>query len=426
VSVGRIVAVGVAAVALLTLIAPVAGAQNAVEPELQGTGSSFAAVAFQQWAGQASALYGLDVNFQVSSSQQGLTSFAQNDDDFGASDLSYAAGGVATPTTPYQYLPDVGGALAFMYNLVGTDGQQITGLVLNAQIIDGIFSGVISYWDDPSIVAVNSTAVAQYLPHIPIVPVYRQDSSGENYLLSDYLLDQDGPAFQAYQQAVGDPSAGQPSASWPISQSGPPAGYPNYPSLVGQNGSDSVADYVAAPTSDGAIGYVQTAYAEEHSFPAASVVNASGNAVQPDSVDAAVALERATLTRGLTANLTGVFRDKQPDAYPLSEYSYVVAPCSPTLARAERPPTRCAGDESGTSSYPADNGAELAQFLNFAVCQGQQKMALLGYTILPRRLVAEAFAGIDRINGADEPRSPTAANCANPYVDGQVHLPGGR
>lgn len=202
------------------------------------------------------------------------------------------------------------------------------------------------------------------------------------------------------------------------------AGYPNYASLVGQNGSDGVANYVSALSSDGSIGYLETSYAIQHSFPVASLVNASGNAVQPSSQNDVTALEKATFKSDLSANLTGVFRDKAPTAYPLSGYRYVITPCNPTLARAERPRTKCSGDNSGTSSYPADRGAELAQFLNFAVRAGQEKMTLLGYAILP--LVVQAFSAIDRINGADEPRSPMAENCPNPYVDGELHLPGHR
>ena len=102
-------------------------------PQLQSQGSSFAGVAIDQWVGQASALDGFNINFQVTSSVFGLNSFAQNQVDFGASDIPYSSGQAdSSPTQPYQYLPDVAGALAFMYNLQGLDGQQIRSLVLNA------------------------------------------------------------------------------------------------------------------------------------------------------------------------------------------------------------------------------------------------------------------------------------------------------
>jgi phosphate transport system substrate-binding protein len=391
-------------------------------PLLQSTGSSFAGVAIDQWIGQASSLYGFQINFQVTSSVFGLNSFAQNQQDFAASDIPYSSGQAdSSPTQPYQYLPDVAGALAFMYNLQGVNGQQIKSLILNAPTLDGIFTGKISDWNDPAIAGLNPQ-LAGDLPNTPIVPVYREDASGENYLLSDYFLHQDGPTFEAYQKAVDDPTTGQPSATWPLSQTSPPAGYPNYTSLTGQNGSDNVANYVSALASEGSIGYLETAYAIQHNFPVASLVNASGNAVQPTSENDATALEKAILFADLTQNLANVYSNPLPNAYPVSAYSYFVAPCSPALAAAQQ--FNCTGPQ-GTSPFPADKGAELGQFIAFVACAGQDKMALLGYSPLPPNLVQEDFNAIGRLNGGVEPPAPTAANCHNPYVDGEVNLPGG-
>jgi ABC-type phosphate transport system substrate-binding protein len=205
----------------------------------------------------------------------------------------------------------------------------------------------------------------------------------------------------------------------------PVAGYPAWGlgTLIAQNGPDNASNYVAAPLSLGSITYVPTSFAAERGVPVASMVNESGAVVQPSSVNGATALQKASLNGDLTANLTGVFGNTEANAYPVSSYSYFVAPCSPSLAKAEVPATKCSGHNLHPSSYPAASGAALGTFLNYAVCAGQEKTALLGYVTLPRRLVAEAFSAIDRINGANEPASPTAANCPDPYVDGQVVLP---
>ena len=48
-------------------------------------------------------------------------------------------------------MPDVAGALAFMYNLTGNNGQQIRNLVLNDKTVEDIFTGKITNWDDPEI-----------------------------------------------------------------------------------------------------------------------------------------------------------------------------------------------------------------------------------------------------------------------------------
>ena len=351
------------------------------------------------------------MNWQVTSSEIGLSDFAQGSIDFGGSDFSYGAGAVTPPVVPYQYIPDVGYGEVLMYDLTGGDGQKITGLVLDARTIGLIFTGAITKWDDPSIVALNPQVD---LPDISIVPVYRSDISGDNDLLSDYLLHRDHAQFTAYLKAIGVSADAMPATTWPTPPSGTsPAGFPAWAdgTTVGANGPDDAANYVSAESSDGAITYLPYAYAFEHDEPMASVVNASGAAVQPTSANVSTALAKATLDKNLIANLNGVFRDKNPSAYPLSGYSYVVAPCSPSLARAEKPATRCSGDNAGSSTYPAANGQALGEFLNFVVCRGQYKAGPLGYAPLSPRLVRQAFAGIGRINGSDEPAKPTATNC---------------
>ena len=124
---------------------------------------------------------------------------------------------------------------------------------------DEIFLGEIVYWDNPDIVAINPQ-LAGDLPHIPIVPVYRADASGENYLLTDYMQHQDATNFNTAVAAFG--GFQEPSATWPIAESTIPLVPPfttTYPGYGGsksfgqpQNGSSNAANYVASSTSDGA------------------------------------------------------------------------------------------------------------------------------------------------------------------------------
>jgi phosphate transport system substrate-binding protein len=398
-------------------------------PSLQSTGSSFASVAIQQWVGQASTLYGLNINWQVTSSVIGLNNFTANQVDFAASDIPYSSGQAqGNPTVPYQYMPDVAGGLAFMYNLNGNDGQRITSLILNAHVIDQIFLGEITKWNDPAVTQLNPQ-LAGDLPGTRILPVYRSDASGENYLLSDFMLHEDGANFNAAQNAFQSGLPGQPNASWPTpsqTASPSPQTYPNWvpqANPVGQSGSDNAANYVSALSSVGAITYVETAYAKEHSFPVASLINASGTAVQPTSLNVATALVKAVLHTDLTQDLTGVYTNSVPNAYPLSAYSYLVTQCSPSLATAHQ--STCAGGPPGApSTFPGAKGQALGQFTAYLACAGQEKMALLGYSPLPPNLVQEDFNAIGRLNGGQQPPPPTAANCRNPYVDGEIPVPG--
>ena len=426
-AVKRLACFGVAVVFLFVTALPAAAS-----PALQSTGSSFAGVAIQQWVGQSSTLFGLNINWQVSSSVIGLNNFGQNQVDFAASDIPYSAQqSTYYPTQPYQYMPDVAGGLAFMYNLNGNDGQQITSLVLSSTLAAKIFLGEIDKWNDPAIAAANPQ-LAGDLPSGRIIPVYRSDASGENYLLSDYLLHQDGPEFLAAQRAFNSANPGQPTASWPIPSPGVtpnPAVYPGLGNLVGESGSDNAANYVAAVSSLGSITYVETAYAKEHAFPVASLLNTSNQPTQPTSLNVATALEAAVLHTDLTQDLTNVYTNPLPNAYPLSAYSYMVTPCSPQLAATQG--SNCASFSAPgvpvpgpTSPLAPEKGQALGQFVGFLACAGQEKMAVLGYSPLPPNLVQEDFNAIGRLNGGQQPPPVSAATCRNPYVDGELPLPG--
>ena len=395
--------------------------------QLRATGSEFAAVAMQQWAGQTSLLSNFLVNWQVTSSVTGLDDFAQGQVDFAASDLPYSAQqSTFSPTQPYQYLPDLGGGLGLMYNLNGNDGQRITDLNLTPSLIGKIFLGEITRWNDPAVVAANP-ALASLLPSTTIFPVYRTDDGGENYLLTDYLLHLDNADITAAQTAFESGNPGQPSAAWPVPASNAqfaPATYPGWAAgdLIGENGSDNAANYVSALFSQGSITYVEVPYAKVHGLPVANVANASGADVQPTSLNVSTALESATFNADWSQNLVGVYGSPQATAYPLSSYGYLVTPCSPTLAAGQG--STCDGPNIPSSFEPA-KGTALGQFINYLACGGQQQMSSLGYAPLPPALVQADFDAIGRMNGGVQPPAPTAATCANPYIDGQLTLPGG-
>ncbi len=191
--------------------------------------------------------------------------------------------------------------------------------------------------------------------------------------------------------------------------------FPNLHDLFGVSGTDAASQ--GPSNTQGGISYVETAYAKNVGLPVASVVKEAGDATQPTAENAVAALQGATLNADLTENLSGVFDNTAADAYPLSSYSYFIAPCSPSLAAAEVPPTTCSGN-NGTSPISTAQGSELGQFIDYAVCSGQSRMAALGYAPLSEPLVEDAFAAIGRINGATQPPPPTPANCPNPTITG--------
>lgn len=385
----------------------------ASQPQLTSTGSSFAGVAISQWQGQFNEVDGGDINFTVTSSVIGMNNFCNKTVDFGATDIAYSTQQANCTTNavpyPFQYMPDVAGGLAFEYHLKAKNGQQITNLVLNAAAITGIFTGSISRWDDPAIQALNPNTL---LPNEAIHPYYRSDPSGENYLLSDYMLHTDAGPITTFQQLASVPTPpGQPSATWASFPNGVP---PQFSGLFGVNGADAASQGPA--NTEGGIAYVETAYAKNVGLPVASVVNAAGYATQPSSYNVAVALTGAILYSDLTQNLGGVYTNPDSNTYPISAYSYFIAQCVPSQAATQN----FACDSSGPVTMGTSQGAEMAQFIHFVACDGQAKMATLGYSPLPPNLVEDDFQAAGRLPGGTTPPPPTAQNCANPYITGAV------
>ena len=123
-----------------------------------------------------------------------------------------------------------------------------------------------------------------------------------------------------------------------------------------------------------------------------------------------MALGDATLNSDLSENLSLVFSDSAPNAYPLSAYSYLVTPCDPILAH--KYATTCSGG-SGPQFLPTAKGAELGAFVNFIVCLGQARVDDLGYdAAVPPNLIEDAFLAIGSIAGASEPPAPTPVRVA--------------
>jgi len=371
------------------LPASVAGASG---PTVTGSGSSWAALALDQWVADVSGT--LNVSYSTTSSVLGLNAFAQGQVDFGVSEIGYSTGqadDVPPPGDTYQYLPAVGGADCLMYNLTDATGS-VSSLHLNSSVLVGIFTGQITSWSDPAIAALNPGAS---LPDTPITVVYRTEAAGDNYVFSDYLQTEQPGAWNAYTAKLG--TAPGPQAIWPVPQgSGNYAPY-NFSSWIGEDGSDNASNYVAG--SNGSITYVETGYATEHNMPCASVFNNAGDYVQPSETNDAIALQNDQLQPDLEQNLTGVFNSPQPTAYPISAYGYFIT-------------------QEGQT--PAAIGSVLGTFLKFVSCQGQRQAGQLGYTPLPPNLVQDDFDAIRRINGAPDPGTVDATNCPNPYVTGSL------
>ncbi len=391
--------------ALLALTAVASPASAGTYATLSGSGSSWAAVALDQWA-QDLQPNGLTVNFNEDGSAAGRGDFMQGSQvDFAASDPPFRSGddelantGAETPSYGYSYVPDVGGGTAFMYH-VTVGGHLITNLRLSGETLMKIFTGAITNWDDPEI----TKDYGAQLPSEPIIPVVRSDGSGATYFFTRWMAHEYPSQWNAFCQQV------HPGIKLPCPQT---EFYPQFGDAKLESGSNAVSVYVTSSYGEGAIGYDEYAYALNAHWPVVAMENPAGYYVLPTASNVAVALTQAQINEDtaspdfLQQDLDNVYTFKDPRSYPLSSYSYLIVP------------------KSGTKEPPIFSdavGKSLSTYINFYLCQGQQQAAALGYSPLPINLVTGAFLQVDKIPGTvGAPNIDDYGACNNPtFVKGQ-------
>jgi phosphate transport system substrate-binding protein len=389
----------VALVAVTALLAVRTPPASGAPARVNGSGSTYVALAMQQWVADAQTS-GLAVNYLPTGSPDGLTSFGNGLTDFAGTEAEYSALGSAgnADARGYQYVPDVAGAIAVMYNVDDSAGRKVDYLHLSRRTIAKIFTGAISNWSDPEISADNKGLV---LPNQPITVIYRSGQSGTTALFYDFV--------QHVAPDVFNPWAAKyqlPTDVRIIQLDGTPNFAPHTQAL---SGSDQIAQQVASPGGKWSIAYDEFGYAVTYGAPAAWVQNASGTYVQPYAQNISAALESATLRPDLSQELSGVYESGNPEAYPISAYSYVVTQCARTGDR----PT-CKGPYANTGVTET-----MARWLRYVACEGQVNMARIGYSPLPPNLSQEVANSIARMQGS-APEALNAGNCANPRFFGSL------
>ncbi len=388
------------ALALILGCAPVS-AQAAVPADvgktyypISGVGSTWSAVALQQWIRNVYNNYRWKVEYNDAGSSAGRQLFAQPGGgyDFAVSEIPYALKNSDSvdprPARKFAYMPIVAGGTSFMYNLV-IGGKKVTNLRLGGATLAKIFTGAITRWNDPAIASDNPNLA---LPAIPIVPVVRSDGSGTSAQFSAWMRSQYPDIWSAFCQKVGRGA-----------NCGITSNYPTIPgsSFVAQSGSNGVSGYVAQPQYVGAITYVEYAYALNSRSPVAKILNKSGYYTEPTAANVAVSLLGAQINNDesspdyLTQQLTGVYNNADPRTYPLSSYSYMIIPTALEYG------------------FTLDKGLTLAAFTNYFLCEGQQQAEVLGYSPLPINLVSAGLDQVRKIPGGN-PATVDIAKCNNP------------
>jgi phosphate transport system substrate-binding protein len=315
---------------LVGLVAVVSAGAKQSDNKLTGAGSTFVAPLVSLWAADYASKTGTQIAYSPVGSGAGIAAITARQVDFGASDA---------PLSPEQFsacngcvqIPWALSATAIVYNVSGLPNNlHMTGAVLAR-----IYLGDISKWDDPAIKALNPKVS---LPSTSITPVYRSDNSGTSYNFTDYL----SAVSPAWKSKIG---VGV-NANWPSGQGG--------------KGSSGVAGVVS--NTNGALGYVDVAYALKNRLKFMSMKNNAGRYTTP-GLRGIVAAATTVKTVPSTGELHIVNPPKgDPLAYPISTFTYVIAPTKDS------------------------NAAELRRFIFYAVnpSQGQKLAPKLLFAPLPK------------------------------------------
>ncbi|MRT94735.1 phosphate ABC transporter substrate-binding protein PstS [Ancylomarina sp. 16SWW S1-10-2] len=231
---------------------------------------------------------GLLVTYGGIGSGGGIRSLKDKIVDFGATDAFLSDKKLADMPGDVLHIPSCLGAVVAAYNLPGKPKLKFT-----PELMEGIFMGKITNWNDAKIAAINPDAT---LPNLEITVVYRSDGSGTTFIFSDYM----SKVSTEWKDKIGAGKALQ----WPVG--------------LAAKGNPGVAGTISSTV--GAIGYIGSEYAFAQSIPIASIQNKAGNFIKPSvaSVSAAAAGDIPNDTRVTLTNTSA------EQGYPISSFTWLI------------------------------------------------------------------------------------------------------
>jgi phosphate transport system substrate-binding protein len=330
----RFSAKGAWVLAALTLLAG-----TAVQAEdISGAGATFPYPIYSKWADAYKQQTGVGLNYQSIGSGGGIKQIKAKTVTFGASDMPLKADELQS--SGLVQFPMIIGGVVPVVNVKGVGPGQ---LVLDGATVAAIYLGEITKWDDARIKKLNPKVA---LPATNIAPVYRSDGSGTNFLFSDYLSKESSK----FQSSVGAAT----SVQWPVG--------------IGAKGNEGVANMTRQ--TDGAIGYVEYAYAKQTNMAYANLINKSGKPVSPsaDTFQAAAASADWAHAEGYYLILTDQAGDK---SWPITGASFILLYSTPP-------------DAAATSTA--------LKFFDWAYKNGGKMASELDYVPLPESLINQVRA----------------------------------
>ncbi|GLS84079.1 phosphate ABC transporter substrate-binding protein PstS [Paraferrimonas haliotis] len=335
--------IGILLGAALTAALFITPSQASAETRLQGSGASFPFPIYSKWFRDYSrATDGVRVDYQAKGSGAGISDFTNQVVDFAGSDAAMNDSELAAVNNGAVLLPITAGEIVLTYNLPG-----VSKLKLPRDVYPLIFTGEISKWNDPRIVAANPGVD---LPNRNITVVVRSDSSGTTYVYTGHLA----RINKSFEEKVGQGKAPQ----WPSSNR-----------FVRAPKNDGITATVKQ--TPGSIGYIEYGYAKLTKMPTVDLENAAGNFVEAGAETGAAALASADFPQG---NLPGsdikdlrawVYDPSGADAYPIATFTWLIFP----------------------ETQDAKKAAAARDLVEYMLTEGQKSADAMGYIPLPQNVI---------------------------------------
>lgn len=266
------------------------------QQKLNGAGATFPYVIYSKWFDVYHQKTGIEFNYQSIGSGGGIKQVIEGTVDFGASDAPMSEDQMKQVKdkqgTEIIHIPTVMGAVVITYNLP----QVGKGLKLTPDVLADIYLGKITKWNDSRMTAINA---GKNLPDEAIFVSHRSDGSGTTNIFTGYL----SKVSDSWKSKVGQGT----SVDWPVG--------------LGGKGNEGVAGLVKQ--TEGSIGYVELAYAEQNNLPYSALKNKAGNFVMPtfDAVSAAA----AGFIKNMPADLRVEITDADgKDSWPISGFTWLL------------------------------------------------------------------------------------------------------
>jgi phosphate transport system substrate-binding protein len=320
----------------LVLVAAAAGLSfGAAAADISGAGATFPYPIYAKWADAYKKLTGVGLNYQSIGSGGGIRQIKAKTVTFGASDMPLKPDDLKA--AGLLQFPMIIGGVVLVVNVKGIQPGQ---LHLDGATVASIYMGDITQWNDPQIKRLNPKLA---LPGTAIAPVYRSDGSGTNFLFSDYL----SKASPKFLSSIGANS----SVQWPTG--------------IGAKGSEGVANMTTQ--TDGAIGYVEYAYAKQNKMAYVLLTNKAGATVAPGAESFQAAAANADWAHADSYYL--ILTDQAgAKSWPITGASFILLYKQPEDAAAVN---------------------EALKFFSWAYQDGAAMAAQLDYIPLPAALIAQ-------------------------------------